>query len=101
MVKTIAYRGPDELHARLVLLARLSGRSLNDELQEALETHVARKSEEVDLAGGVQAALDEIDKEAAAKRNALQSLLGQSQGTTESQDATEPATPKARRRNGQ
>ncbi len=74
-MRTIAIRVEDEYHEVLTLLAKLSGRPLVEEVKEALDDHVARKRSETDLSAQAQVALDEIDKETAARRKALQGLL--------------------------
>lgn len=74
-MRTIAIRVEEEFRQQLVLLAELSGRSLTDEVIEALNQHVTRRSEEVDLTAQAQAALEAIDRDHATKRGAIESLL--------------------------
>ena len=80
-MKTMAIRVDDEVHAQFVILSQLDGVSLTDELKLALEGHVARRRSEPGFAEKAQAVLEEIDKEAAARRTAIQSLFAE--GTTE------------------
>lgn len=75
-MRTIAIRVEEEFREQLVLLAQLSGRSLTDEVIEALNQHIARRSKEVDLTAQAEAALDAIDREHATRRGAIESLLG-------------------------
>lgn len=75
-MRTIAIRVEEEFHQQLTLLAQLSERPLTDEVKSALEGHIARRSEEVDLTAQAQAALEEIDREHATRRGAIESLLG-------------------------
>ena len=74
-MRTIAIRVEEEFHQQLTLLAQLSGRSLTDEVKGALDEHIARRSDEVDLTAQAQAALEEIDREHATRRSAIESLL--------------------------
>lgn len=74
-MRTIAIRVEEEFHQQLTLLAQLSRHSLTDEVKGALEEHVARRSKEVDLTAEAQAALEEIDREHATRRGAIESLL--------------------------
>ena len=87
-VKTLAIRLPDELHAQLVLIAQLDGISLTDAIRQAIDRLIERKRAEGDLADQAAQALEEIEREAAARREAIQALFGQT-GETE--------TPKRRR----
>ena len=99
-VKTLAIRLPDELHAQLVLVAQLDGVSLAEAIRQAVESSISRRREEGDLASRAEAALAQIEQEAALRRTALQALLGQTPAT---QPATEPeaAKPSNRRRGGE
>ena len=81
-VKTLAIRLPDELHAQLALIAQLDGISLTDAIRQAIEGLIERKRAEGDLAAQAAQALEEIERESAARREAIQSLLGQT-GETE------------------
>jgi hypothetical protein len=74
--KTLAVRLPDELHAQLVLIAGLADLSLNDAIRQAVEEMVDRRRGDGDLAAQAAKVLEEMEQEAAAKRSALQALLG-------------------------
>lgn len=97
-VKTLAIRLPDELHAQLVLVARLDGISLAEAIRQAVETSIARRRNSGELAAQAQAALDDIDRETAARRAALQQLMQPTIPTGLANDADNPAT--ARRPGG-
>lgn len=77
-MRTIAIRVEDELHSQLTLLAQLSERPLVDEVKEAIDVHIARRSSEVDLTAQAKKTLAEIDRSAAAKRKAIEALLSKS-----------------------
>lgn len=81
-MKTMAIRVEDELHARLALLARLNNRSLADELLEAVTTHLETKWSDEALTSSAEAALADIDREAATRRQAIESLLRPGEGKT-------------------
>jgi predicted transcriptional regulator len=74
--KTLGIRLPDELHAQFSLVANLDNMSLGDAAVRAVEQYVATKRQADDFAARAQAALDEIEREAAARRNAIQGLFG-------------------------
>ena len=75
-VKTLAIRLEDELHAQLVVLAQLEDKSLTDEIREALEEHIERKRSASGVSVRAQSVLDEIEREATAKRDAIKALFG-------------------------
>jgi predicted DNA-binding protein len=77
-VKTLAIRLPDELHAQLVLVASLEDQSLTDTIRQAIEELIERKRADGDLAAQAAKALEEMEQEAQARREALQALLGPS-----------------------
>ena len=97
-VKTLAIRLPDELHAQLVLVASLEGESLTDTIRQAISELVERKRGGGALAAQAAKALEEMEREAQARREALQALLGPA---SEQPSADQPAAPRGRpRRNG-
>jgi hypothetical protein len=96
-VKTLGIKVPDALHAQFTLVAQLDGISLNDAALRAVEQYVTTKRQEPDFAARAQAALEDIEKEAAARRGAIEGLFG-SQPTEAASDAA--AKPTSRRRGG-
>jgi hypothetical protein len=92
-VKTLGIKLPDELHAQLVLIAQLDGLSLTDAIRQAIDYYIERKRGEGDLAARAAQAFEEIEREAAARRDALQALFGH-----HAQAATEAASTTTRRR---
>ena len=91
-VKTLAIRLDPELHARLSVIAQLSGSTITDEIRTAIATHVDAKASDKDLAGAVAELLEEIERDAAARRDALTGLLGKSDMAT-----TKPARTRGRK----
>lgn len=96
-VKTLGIKVPDALHAQFALVAQLDGISLGDAAIRAVELYVTTKKSEPDFADRATAALEEIEREAAARRGAIQGLFG----TTESAEPTAPTTTSARGRKTQ
>jgi predicted DNA-binding protein len=74
-MKTIAVRLSPETHDLLVLVAQLDGSTLIDQIRQAIEAHLERKAAAGDLAEKAQAALEEIDREATARKAALEVLM--------------------------
>jgi hypothetical protein len=75
-VKTFAIRVPDDLHAQFVLVAGLEDLTLNDAGVLAIQQLVDRKRADGDFGSRAAEALAEIEREAEARRTAIQALLG-------------------------
>lgn len=75
-VKTLGVKLPDALHAQFSLVAQLDGISLGDAVLRAVEHYVEAKRAEGDFAERARQALEEIEREAAARRGAIQGLFG-------------------------
>ena len=84
-MKTLAIKLEDDTHAQLVVLAQLDGVTLADVLRQAVEQYVDHKRSEGDLATRAASVLEEIDREASARREAIQALFAE----------TPPAAPAA------
>jgi len=76
-MKTVAIKVDDELHAQLLLVAQLEGKTLTDVIREAVETYVAALRKGNGLAAKAKDLLEAIDSETAAKKQAVQGLLSQ------------------------
>ena len=75
--KTIGVKLPDQVHAQLTLVASLDGLSLTDAIRQAIDSYIARKAGEGDMAERAARALEDIEREAAQRRDALEALFGQ------------------------
>lgn len=95
--KTLAVRLPDDLRAQLELVAGLDGVSLAEAIRSAVEESITRRRESGELAIRAQAALEAVDREVAARRDALQSFIGQPAETK----PTAPTKPGSRRQAGE
>lgn len=96
-VKTLGIRLPDALHAQFTLVAQLDGMSLGDAAVKAVESYVEAKRSEPDFAERAQAALEEIEREATARRGAIQGLFGTT--ASEPSQANEDTSPAKSTRN--
>jgi hypothetical protein len=74
-MKAIALRLDDELHSQLVVVAQLKGVSLTELIRSSIDAQLEQLSQDPDLAIRAQGALDTIDQEAAARRDAISRLL--------------------------
>ena len=91
-VKTLAIQLTDDQHAQLVLISQVEGLSLKDVLKQAVDALIERKRTEPDFAARAAAVLEEIDREAANRRQAIQTLFAQGQPTdAQSADSEQPA----------
>jgi predicted DNA-binding protein len=74
-MKTIAIRLEDETSELLTLVAQLEGTSQIEQIREAITSHLERKVAGGDLTARAQEALDEVEREADAKRKAIEQLV--------------------------
>lgn len=89
-MKTLAIRLEDEQHARLTILAKLSGESLTDTIRDAIESRIATLAADPEIAAKAEALTAEIEREAAEQRDAIATLFG----------TTKPSTPRGRQAKG-
>jgi hypothetical protein len=82
-MKTMAIRLDDEIAEFLSILATVEGTSQIDQIREAIMSHLSLKMADKELSERVQAALDDIDREAAARKRAISVLLGDKSSTEE------------------
>jgi predicted DNA-binding protein len=92
-MKTIAIRLDDEVSEMLGLVAQLEGTTQIDQIREAIAAHLEKKVAGGDLTARAQTALDDVEREASAKRKAIEQLVGDLAGKV-------PATTSTRRRQG-
>jgi len=79
-VKTLAIRLEDDTHAQLTMIAQLEGVTVTEQIRQAIEGHIERKRAEGNLADRASQMLAEIEREAEARRAAIQALLAQAEG---------------------
>lgn len=84
--KTLAVRLDAELHARLTILAKLSGISVTDAIRTAIEQQVEQMAANPEVAAKAAEYQDAITREADEQRAAIEALFG-----------TKPSKPAARK----
>ena len=101
-VKTLAIRLEPALHAQLSLIAQLRASTITDEIRTAIEAHIARPRRPPELAAQSQAVLDDIDREASARRDAIATLFGTAEASRHGRADDDPARtyPQGRRDGG-
>jgi predicted DNA-binding protein len=77
-VKTLAIRLEPDLHQQLSLIAQLGGSTITDEIRTAIKAHLSLMRANPELASKADSALDDIERDAAARREAIASLFSSS-----------------------
>jgi predicted DNA-binding protein len=95
-VKTLAIRLEPDMHAQLSVVAQLRNSTITDEIRQAIEAHIALAVADPDFASQATGVLDEIEREAKARRAAITSLFtsseaNQGRGGTKTRASTTPA----------
>lgn len=91
-VKTLGIRFEPDIHADMTLIASLRGTSFQAEVLEACRSHVATVKASPELASKADDALAEIEREAAARKEAFARLFGSTPDKTSSTDPVFPIT---------
>jgi predicted DNA-binding protein len=91
-VKTLAIRLEPETHAQLSLIAQLRGHTITDEIKAALDAHIAGVKQTPELAARAGSVLEDIEREALARRTAIATLFGDEQPAPVATTAAPPAT---------
>jgi predicted DNA-binding protein len=78
VMKTLAVRLDDELHARVGMLSKLSGTTVTDTIRTAIENHLDVLANDPAITAKAKELTAEIDKEAELQRQALAALFGSS-----------------------
>lgn len=86
-MKTLAIRLEDDLHAQLSVVAQLRVSTITDEIRLALENHLEASKSDTELTNRAQAVLDDIEREAKGRKDAIATLFSK----TEQSDAAKPA----------
>lgn len=95
-IKALAIRLDLDLHAQLSLIAQLRGATITDEIRKALEAHITAAKTAPELAAQAGTVLDDIERDALARRNAIATLFGETPPApaveaADTSAATEPA----------
>ncbi|GAB2646832.1 hypothetical protein [Kribbella swartbergensis] len=85
--KTIGVRLSNGLHSQVTMVAKIDGISLQDALVRGAAMYVEQKQAEPNFKARVAKALEQIEREAAERRGAIESLFG-----TKSQAEGAPAS---------
>jgi len=91
VMKTMAIRLDDDVSAQLTAIAQLESTSVAELIRQAIATLISQRRDSGTLAEQAKSILSDIDREANAKKEAIQALFGSAGGE---------ATPPARGRRG-
>lgn len=91
----LAVRVPEELARFLELLSDINGRSKTDEYRVALENHVIAAKSDKRVQDRVQQVMEEVEREAKAKRDVLSSILGPTKPSAKPAIKITPSPPTA------
>jgi hypothetical protein len=75
-VKTLALRLEPDQHAQLSLIAQLRGSTITDEIRAAVEAHIASAKTAPELAAQADSVLEDLERDATARREAIATLFG-------------------------
>lgn len=75
-MKTLAIRLEEDRHAQLSVLAQLAGRTITDEIREAIENHIEARKADPELTMRAQGVLEEIERKAQERQAAIATLFG-------------------------
>ena len=103
--KTLGIRFRPDLHTQITVIAQLRGRSFQDEVIAACEAHLAQAKSDPALVTRIQAAIADIDRDAASRRDALAALFSPAEaaageGAEQPAQADDGGKPARQRRGG-
>lgn len=100
-MKTMAVRLEDELHAQLALVAQLESTTVTDIIRSAVASYIEQRKAE--LSSRAEAVLADIERETAARRQAITALFAGGEASTTPEapgDVGNQPTPRPSRRAG-
>jgi len=81
-MKTLAIKLEDDVHGQLTAIAQLEDQPVSLLIKQAVEQFIESKRNQPDLTSKAESLLEEIERDAAARREALATLFGQSGAAT-------------------
>lgn len=86
--KTLAIRLDDDIHAQLQVIARLQETSIAAEIQQAIAAHLETKRSDPELGAKASAVLEDIEREASVRQQAIADLFSGPTKSTRAKKAT-------------
>jgi predicted transcriptional regulator len=81
-MKTLAIKLDDSSHGQLTAIAQLENQPVTALIKEAVEQFIETKRHQPELTARAASVLEEIERDAAARREALATLFGPSEAPT-------------------
>ena len=81
-MKTLAIKLEDDVHSQLTAIAQLEEQPVTLLIKQAVEKFIEFKRNQPELTAKAESLLEEIERDAAARRDALATLFGSSEPTT-------------------
>lgn len=97
-VKTLGIRLKPDVHAQLSFIAQLREGTITDEIQIAIAEHIARAKDDPELRSRADATRAEIEREAAARQQAIATLFAEGAPLTADADSDSPSGARPTRR---
>lgn len=94
-LKTLAIRLAPDVHAQLAFIAQLREHTINDEGIHAIAAHIEEARTDPDLLERAEAARQEVEREAAVKREAISQMFGSEAPVSKSRPRRGTTAPKA------
>ena len=91
--KTLAIRLDDDVHAQLQVIARLQESSIAAEIAQAIAAHLEAKRSDQELSAKASEVLDDIEREAAVRQQAIADLFTGQPKTTRAKKTAVKADP--------
>jgi hypothetical protein len=99
-VKTLGIRLQPDVHAQLSFIAGLREGTITDEILFAITEHIARAKDDPDLASRAAEARAEIEREAAARQQAIATLFADAPQTADAESDSTRSRPSRRSQKG-
>ena len=89
-MKTLAIKLDDSAHGQLTAIAQLEEQPVTSLIKEAIEQFIESKRNQPELTARAAGMLEEIERDAAARREALATLFGSNEVPAPSEATEEP-----------
>lgn len=89
--KTLGVRLGEEVHAQLSFIAQLKGTSITEEIRQSIEARVLAAQDDPELIERAEAVRTQIEREAAARRDAIAGFFGKAAVADAAKPATKPS----------
>ena len=97
-MKTLAIKLEDDTHAQLTAIAQLEGKPIIGVIREAIDSAIEVKRKQPGLSGKAESMLEEIERDAAARRQAVAALFEPTEETPQASEAPDAGGKSPQRR---